>query len=134
MYEEIFEEDSSQTLFTLEEANRLIPVLRPLLQKLTSICRDLSALHQEIQQARRNALLDGGTQVGSYYIKLLDKFNSVLSKIESTGVLVKDFRIGLCDFPHMRDGRLIYLCWRMDEDQVRYWHETDAGFAGRKPL
>ncbi len=121
-------------IFTLEEANRLIPVLRPLLQKLMSLRNDLSALQPEIQLARRNALLDGGTQVGPYYVSLLDRFNKELSKIERTGVLVKDFRTGLCDFPHLRDGRLIYLCWRIDEDEVGYWHETDTGFAGRKPI
>lgn len=134
MYEEDFEEDGLQTLFTLEEANRLIPVLRPLLQKLTSLRNELNALQPEIQQARKNALMDGGAQAGSDYIRLLDRFNQVLSKIERTGVLVKDFRIGLCDFPHIRDGRLIYLCWRMDEEEIRYWHETDTGFAGRKPI
>lgn len=131
MYKDFEEPD---ILFTLEEANRLIPVLRPLLQRLTSLRNDLNALQPEIQRARRNALLDGGTQVGPYYVSLLDRFNRALSKIERTGVLVKDFRIGLCDFPHLRDGRLIYLCWKMDEDEVRYWHETDAGFAGRKPI
>lgn len=131
MYKDFEEPD---ILFTLEEANRLIPVLRPLLQRLTSLRNDLSALQPEIQRARKNALLDGGTQVGPYYVSLLERFNRVLSKIERTGVLVKDFRTGLCDFPHRRDGRLIYLCWRMDEDEVRYWHETDAGFAGRKPI
>lgn len=134
MYEEDFEEDSLQTLFTLEEANRLIPVLRPLLQRLVSVRNDLNALQPEIQKARKNALMDGGTQVGADYVRLLDRFNQVFSKIERTGVLVKDFRIGLCDFPHIRDGRLIYLCWRMDEEEIRYWHETDTGFAGRKPI
>ena len=67
-------------------------------------------------------------------IEILDAFQQAMKEIEDLGVLVKDFDIGLCDFPHKREGRVVYLCWKLDEDKVSWWHDMDAGFAGRQPL
>ncbi|HLV01558.1 MAG TPA: DUF2203 domain-containing protein, partial [Acidobacteriota bacterium] len=57
-----------------------------------------------------------------------------LAKIQDAGCLVKSVDEGLIDFPHIRDGREVYLCWRYGEDDIEYWHEVDAGFAGRTPI
>jgi hypothetical protein len=121
-------------LFSVEEANRLIPRLRPLIKRVVSSRQGLISIQTEIQKARDKAKHDGGSLYGSEYVRLLTAFTLAVSQIEETGVLVKDFRTGLCDFPHLRDGRVIYLCWRMDEDRVSYWHEIDAGFSGRQPI
>ncbi|MDE0506470.1 MAG: DUF2203 domain-containing protein [Candidatus Poribacteria bacterium] len=48
--------------------------------------------------------------------------------------MIKNIDPGLVDFPHLRDGREVYLCWQFGEDEIRYWHDVDAGFAGRQPL
>jgi hypothetical protein len=121
-------------LFTVEEANHLIPRLRPLIKRVVSARQSLFDIQGEIQKARDKAKNDGGSLYGAEYVRLLTIFTTTINEIEDLGVLVKDFRTGLCDFPHLKDGRVIYLCWKMDEDSVRYWHEVDAGFAGRQPI
>jgi hypothetical protein len=59
---------------------------------------------------------------------------ALIQQVQALGVLIKDARIGLLDFPAWRDGREVYLCWRYGEKSVAYWHDTDAGFSGRQPL
>jgi hypothetical protein len=59
---------------------------------------------------------------------------AALAEVEGLGIHVKDIDIGLVDFPSLRDGRVVYLCWKVDEPAIAYWHELDAGYAGRKPI
>ncbi|MBL8150620.1 MAG: DUF2203 domain-containing protein [Blastocatellia bacterium] len=121
-------------LFSVEEANRLIPELQPLVRQVAILWQNITDLQPEIQLARNNAEFGGGSPVGAYYIEEVTTFLKAVNRVEKRGVLIKDYKIGLCDFPHLRDGRIIYLCWKMDEDLVHYWHEVDAGFSGRQPL
>ena len=58
----------------------------------------------------------------------------IVNRIQETGVLVKDLDMGLVDFPSLVDGEEIYLCWKLGEDHIAFWHGIDEGFAGRKPL
>jgi hypothetical protein len=75
-------------------------------------------------------MLEGGT-----YAELLVDLSTQTEKLESLGIQLKDYRQGLIDFPSMRDGRVVLLCWKADEgDQVEWWHDVEAGFAGRQPL
>jgi hypothetical protein len=62
------------------------------------------------------------------------EINAELVKIHDLGVELKDPAMGLIDFLALRDGREVYLCWRLGETAIDYWHETDTGFAGRQPL
>ena len=72
---------------------------------------------------------------GSRYAPVLVELSTGASKLEGLGVQLKDFTQGLIDFPSMRDGRVILLCWKADEgDQVEWWHDVEAGFSGRQPL
>ena len=74
-------------------------------------------------------------QGGLYYAEALLRFTEVLSELEALGVQIKDFDRGLVDFPSLRDGRVILLCWQLGEgDELEWWHVVDAGFAGRTPL
>jgi hypothetical protein len=123
-----------EKLFTVQEANSLIPRIRPLIKRVVAERAILTELQSEIQQARNKAQFGGGSPFGAEYLRCLSSFTAAISEIEEIGVLVKDYRTGLCDFPHLHEGRIIYLCWKMDEDEVRYWHEIEAGFAGRQPL
>ena len=68
------------------------------------------------------------------YLQHLVSFSEAVQEVQILGVQIKDFKSGLVDFPYDRDGRIVYLCWRLDEDEIRWWHETDAGFAGRQPI
>jgi hypothetical protein len=72
--------------------------------------------------------------VAPYYISALEQINDRLQKIQELGVLVKDIEMGLCDFPHLHEGRVVYLCWKLGEPEVGWWHEVHSGYASRQPL
>ncbi len=121
-------------LFSLDEANALIPHLRDLLARVQAERGRMLGMKPELEKAQKAYLSDWGIPRGAEYIEILDAFQQAMKEIEDLGVLVKDFDIGLCDFPHKREGRVVYLCWKLDEDKVSWWHDMDAGFAGRQPL
>jgi len=58
----------------------------------------------------------------------------LLQRVRELGVILKDVDRGLCDFPYMKDGRVVYLCWQLGEETIGYWHDIESGFAGREPL
>jgi hypothetical protein len=128
-------------LFTVEEANRLVPTLRPLLRALAAKKAELLAKQAEILRllksdprpaggARLDRLLRGKEELKF----IAEEFNVSLHEVLATGCLVKDVDAGLVDFPALRDGRQVLLCWRLGEPRVAHWHGADEGFAGRKPL
>ncbi|HWP44848.1 MAG TPA: DUF2203 domain-containing protein, partial [Blastocatellia bacterium] len=88
----------------------------------------------ELDRAREKAEQNGGSPLGPRYLVHLIAFSEAVQAIETLGVLIKDFRTGLIDFPYDLDGRIVYLCWKPDEEEINWWHETDAGFAGRRLL
>jgi hypothetical protein len=128
-------------LFTVEEANRLLPTLKSLLEALASKKAELVA-----KQAELAALLKAGQDPGDQtrYERLVrgreelkfiaEEFNVSLHTVSRTGALVKDVDAGLVDFAAMRNGREVLLCWRLGEPRVAHWHGMDEGFAGRKRL
>ena len=133
----MFDEDESREgkVFTLVEARNLMPRLRRLLARVSAERGVLLDMRVEIDLAREKALEGGGgSPFGAKYITHLIAFSEAVQEIEYLGVHVKDMRTGLVDFPYDRDGRIVYLCWKPDEDEIGWWHETDAGFAGRQPL
>jgi hypothetical protein len=123
-------------LFTVEEANALLPAVREILRKLQRSRRRLSTYRSEAKQAAEKAEKGGGgIEGGMLYAKILSSFTSEMSELEELGVQLKDFDRGLIDFPSLRDGRVVLLCWQLGEgDQLEWWHDVDAGFAGRTPL
>ena len=125
---------SEQRLFTIEEANHMLPRLRRLLRRLIRHRQKLLNLNPEIQKARDNAENNGGSFSGGRYLAELLHFSECAQLIDGLGVIIKDLDVGLCDFPHMRDGRVVYLCWKLGEDDVSWWHEIETGFAGRRPI
>jgi len=121
-------------VFTLGEARGLLPKLRKLLAKISAEREVLISMRDEVQRARVKSEFGGGTRVGASYLRHLMVFSELVQEIESLGVLVKDLGTGPVDFPHELDGRIVYLCWKPDEDEIGWWHEVDTGFAGRHPL
>ena len=130
----MYEETHEARIFTLSEARSLVPRLRKLVARVVRERELLMDMRMEIDRAREKAELGGGSPLGPAYLDHMISFSAAVQEIEFLGVYVKDFRNGLVDFPYERDGRIIYLCWRLDEDEIGWWHETDAGFAGRQPL
>lgn len=128
------DETSPERIFSLFEANQLIPQLQ---SHLSQVQRGKSAIIQtrdEVRKASAQASQGGGTAVGAHYVKSLQEISNNLHAIHELGVLVKDVDLGLCDFPHMRDGRVVYLCWKLGEKEIRWWHEVTTGYKDRCPL
>ncbi|HVG21102.1 MAG TPA: DUF2203 domain-containing protein [Blastocatellia bacterium] len=130
----MLDEVDEERVFTLSEARSLIPKLRRLLARVTSERESLVSMRVEIDRAREKAQMGGGSQLGPTYLAHMIRFSEAVQEIEYLGVHVKDFRTGLVDFPYEREGRIVYLCWKPDEDEIGWWHETDSGFVGRQPL
>ena len=123
-----------ERIFTLEEATRLLPQLEELLTEIKRYRKFLLSIESEIKKASGHASQGGGSPFGPSYLKTLEQIIKSIEQINEMGVLVKDLDKGLCDFAHMMDGRMVYLCWKLGESEIGWWHETTAGFAGRQPL
>lgn len=121
-------------IFTLSEARSLVPKLRRLLARVRTEREGIVDLRVEIDLAREKAEYDGGSLLGPQYLVHLIAFSEAVQEVVSLGVHLKDYRTGLIDFPYDLDGRIVYLCWKPDEEEINWWHETDAGFAGRQLL
>lgn len=77
---------------------------------------------------------NGGGAEGRRFAEAALAFSRGLARLDGWGVVVRDLESGICDFPARREGRPVYLCWRVGEERIAAWHEPDAGFAGRRPL
>lgn len=127
--------------FTLEEANAALAELRPLTEEMVACRRELVEA-----QGRRAALgaqvgTNGGDLTPSDFAEADEELERTatelarsVERIQAEGVLVKDLDMGLLDFPALRDGEEILLCWHVGEEKIGYWHGLEEGFAGRKPL
>jgi hypothetical protein len=125
---------SDERIFTLAEAEALLPTLRTLLGDIGEAWDRVRKLNPEVQKARDAAAFDGFTKAGVDYVEAISHLMFLIQQIKDLGVLLKDAEKGLCDFPYMRQGRVVYLCWQLGEDRIEYWHDIDAGFAGRERL
>jgi hypothetical protein len=122
-----------QRHFTRDQAERLLGTLAPLLTELRRAKDSLTdeEAHQVLSDASAgNGGGAEGRQVGEAFLHV----RGLLAAVQEAGVVVRDIDNGLVDFPALLDGREIYLCWRLGEDAVGFWHELDSGFAGRQPL
>ncbi len=125
---------SSKKLFTLQEANAFVPQLLDLVPKIQKLSVSLNNDFPDIKNAREKAKWNGGSEQGVVYLNAVLKYNNLMHKIEEVGCEVKGIREGLIDFPSIRDGKEVYLCWRMPEEEILFWHDLNSGFAGRKPI
>lgn len=123
-------------IFTLQEANALLPSVRIIVGKIQRAHRALTAYSGEAKKASEAAEQGGGGMTyGVAYASVLTELTVQLAELESLGVQLKDFERGLIDFPSLREGRVVLLCWQLGEgDELEWWHDVDAGFAGRTPL
>jgi hypothetical protein len=124
----------SKKLFTLDEANAFVPQLLDLVPKIQKLSVSLNNNFPDIKNARDKAKWNGGSDQGVDYLNAVLKYNDMIRKIEEMGCEVKGIREGLVDFPSLREGREVYLCWRMPEKEILFWHDLSAGFTGRKPI
>jgi hypothetical protein len=123
-------------LFTVEEANAMLPTVRDVLGKIQRGFERVVDAHEAAQQAAERASLGGGgMEGGARYVKTLTQLGEWVAGLERMGVQIKDYERGLVDFPAMREGRVVLLCWQLGEgESIEWWHDVEAGFAGRQPL
>jgi hypothetical protein len=125
-------------LFTLEEATALLSSLRPRLQALAAMKRQLDEMQRDFAELQRHVPANGhakrARELERELRALIDTINREVAAIHALGIEVKDLTIGLVDFPSEREDRVVYLCWRMDEPAIVAWHELDAGYRGRQSL
>ena len=130
--------DRPPRLFTYEEATALMP-------RVVEIVRHLQELKQQLDDAigqyaqltpamRTNGYAQRAAGLEAVIRDHQDALRSTLLTLTELGVELKDIDMGLVDFPAVRDGRVVYLCWKIDEPSIAFWHELDTGFAGRQPL
>jgi hypothetical protein len=121
--------------FTLDEANGLLPIVRGKLRRIQKLYTRLGEFRESAKAAAIASEFGGGMQDGPAYVKALYEVGKLTTELHELGVQLKDYSRGLIDFPSMRDGRVILLCWQLGEgDEIEWWHEVEAGFAGRQPL
>ncbi len=122
-------------LFTVDEANDLLPTVIPKLEKIQKLYERIEGLRDASRAAASASEFGGGMEGGSDYVNTLYQIGKLTTELHETGIELKDHTRGLIDFPSMRGDRVVLLCWSLgDEDQIEWWHETDAGFAGRQRL
>ena len=126
-------------LFTLDEARALLPTVRQLLTEIQAAKGEVDTKGAEM--ARLLALTGGNghlqgdlTVARSNVETAAGALQDRIAELEDLGVELKGLDEGLCDFPSMREDRVVYLCFRLGEEDIEYWHELDTGFTGRQPL
>jgi hypothetical protein len=142
--EEGFEMAAPKTgkkFFTTAQANNALPLVRAIVQDITALAQELRERHERLQRLRpdkRFRLSDAHEeelgQVKAELERGQEKMEEYVRELAQLGVELKDPFTGLVDFPSLMNGRPVYLCWRLGEAEVAYWHELEAGFAGRQKL
>jgi hypothetical protein len=127
-------------VFTVEQANALLPLVRAIAADLVALSREVIERHQRLalltagrQNAHRDAYSEELSQIEEELEKDASRVQGFVQELRDLGVEPKSAE-GLVDFPAVIDGRLVFLCWKLGEPEVLHWHELDAGFSGRQPL
>jgi hypothetical protein len=128
--------------FDRREAEELLHTIAPWLEDARSQKQKLDAFKTALTQVMSRIMILGGIfppladllQKKSEQDKAAERLVEIITRIQETGVLIKDLDLGLVDFPSLRKGEEIYLCWKLGEDHIAFWHGIEEGFAGRKPL
>jgi hypothetical protein len=118
--------------FSLEQANRTLPLVSRIVADIVKVHRD--ATTQQAQIERLATASKKRLEAEKELETLLERLGALMTELGSVGCELKDFQTGLIDFVGRHQGRDIYLCWKLGEAQIDYWHEVDAGFAGRQPI
>ena len=128
--------------FDRKEAEGLLVTIAPWLEEARGEKQTIEAFKNQLAQVASRIMVLGGTsppladllRKKTAHDEAAERLVEIVNRIQETGVLVKDLDIGLVDFPSLLEGEEIYLCWKLGEDRIGFWHGTDEGFTNRKPL
>jgi len=132
----------AERFFDLEQAEKFLPVLEQLLHTAIESKKAVEAADAAVAQVRNRIMIMGGMTLDHQSLGRLQsqkedsqaRLNKALEQIAESGCLVKDLDMGLVDFPCLVENRQIYLCWKLGEPKISFWHNLDEGYPGRKPL
>ena len=136
-------DDAVRRLFTVEEANQRLPLVRAIVQDIVDLFQDLQQRRERIASVKQ--LRGQGTSSSRFHSEETDqveeeiqrdeeKLAEFVRELHELGIEFKDPILGLVDFPAQMDDRVVHLCWKLGEPEVQFWHELGAGFSGRQLL
>jgi hypothetical protein len=127
--------------FTLEEARELLPRVRSVAEQIVEHKRRLDEAESSRDALRARIAANGGditpsesAEAEQGVTREAETIAALVDELQDLGVLVKDLDLGLVDFPTLRDGEIVLLCWHAGEEEIGYWHGIEEGYAGRKPI
>ncbi|MGA9112330.1 MAG: DUF2203 domain-containing protein [Candidatus Dormiibacterota bacterium] len=126
-------DNPSEELFDKAGVDALLPRLTALIRSLQEAAASGPAVESRERLAHAGRS-NGSPEAAASVLRAATHIQEILDEIAGTGAILRDPATGLCDFPAVREGRPVYLCWRLEEDEVGWWHPRDTGVAGRQPL
>lgn len=125
-------------LFTVNEANELLPLVRPVIEKILETIRGLRAKSEMVIRAEQidpeTPNLMGRLQQNNEIAGFIQQINDYVNEIQQRGCVCKGVEQGLLDFPCLLGNEIVFLCWQYGETEIAYWHRIEDGYAGRRPL
>jgi hypothetical protein len=118
-------------LYTVNEANRALPLVRRIVRDIVTAHRQAAATQAKLESAgnvRQAMAIQGDLEAA------VDRLQGYVDELAELGCELKDYDLGLIDFPARHSGRAVWLCWRLGEEKVDQWHELHAGYSGRQPV
>jgi hypothetical protein len=122
-----------QRHYTLDEANALLPRVTPILRQLRD-AKDLLTDEEAHTVLAEAGPTNGGGPVGRQVGEAFLEVRRLLESLQSAGIVIRNIDRGLVDFPAIREGQEVYLCWELGEDAIGHWHDLESGYRSRKPL
>ncbi len=125
---------AGQRYFSVTQANRALVLVRRIVADIVREYRRFRALEQDYQSydAKGNIVL--AEQAREDYARIFHHLSELREELEEIGCELKDYDLGLVDFPARLDGRTVVLCWKLGEQNVEFWHDVDAGYTARRPI
>lgn len=130
-----------EKLFTIDEANAMLPLVRAITRDLVQLAREVIERQQRVEYLRSGRDMDKSDPYADELAQSLadlehdkERLREYVLELRELGVEPKSATEGLIDFPALVDGQLVFLCWKLDEPEVLFWHSLDGGFAGRQSL
>lgn len=130
--------------YTLAQANALLPTVLPLVEQLQALQRSIVQTNQQLDEFINKLSGGNGFPIQSlkdqiqgltkHQLQLIEAFQSALNSLQELGCELKDLAMGLVDFYGLRQGQLVSLCWKIGEEQIRFWHALEDGYADRQPI
>jgi hypothetical protein len=123
----------AEIFYSTDQANALLPVLRPVVERIRDNQRAL-AEDKTVAAVREKAAHNGGGLPGRHLSEMARTLEQDLTQLRDWGIVLRDPAVGLIDFFHQREGETVFLCWKLGERRVEWWHPVHTGIAGRKKL